>query len=140
LLTPERGVAAPKNSTEPTTEENTMRRTIEIIATVLAATAIGIVAYDRSRAHDDKPGLSAAAFQTASVAKTGGYRIEATPKTVLNLGWNRNGCTLTSAAPAQTVCDIALAFPDVGLAGTVTFVGSSDLSTTADGLTIDLGN
>jgi hypothetical protein len=117
-----------------------MKRTIKLIAAVLAATAIGVVAYDRSRAHEDGPWFGAATLQTSSVVKSGGYRIEAAPKTVLDLGRNRNGCTLTGAVPAQTVCDIALAFPDVGLAGTVTFVSSTLVSPDVGGLTIDLGN
>jgi hypothetical protein len=116
-----------------------MKRTIKLIAAVLAATAVGVVAYDRSRAHDDSPWFGSATFQPASVTKTGGYRIEAAPKTVIDLGRNRNGCTLTSAVPTQTVCDIAVAFPDVGLAGTVTFVSSTNVPTTGEGLTIDLG-
>jgi hypothetical protein len=117
-----------------------MKRTIKLIAAVLAATAIGVVAYDRSRAHDDGPWSGSATLHTASVAQTGGYRIEAQPKTVLDLGRNRNGCTPTDAVPAQTVCDIAVAFPDVGLNGTVTFVSSTQVPTTRKGLTIDLGN
>ncbi len=117
-----------------------MKRTIKLIAAVLAATAIGVVAYDRSRAHDDGPWFGSAALQAASVTKAGGYRIEAAPKTVIDLGRNRNGCTLTGAVPTQTVCDIAVAFPDVGLNGTVTFVSSTNVSTTGEGLTIDLVN
>jgi len=117
-----------------------MKRTIKLIAAVLAATAIGVVAYDRSRAHDDGPWFGSAALQAASVTKAGGYRIEAAPKTVIDLGRNRNGCTLTGVVPTQTVCDIALAFPDVGLNGTVTFVSSTNVSTTGEGLTIDLVN
>jgi hypothetical protein len=117
-----------------------MKRTIKLIAAVLAATAIGFVAYDRSRAHDDGPWFGSATLQAASVTKTGGYRIEAAPKTVIDLGLNRNGCKLTGAVPTQTVCDVAVAFPDVGLKGTVTFVSSTNVSTTGEGLTIDLGN
>jgi hypothetical protein len=117
-----------------------MQRIIKFVALVLAAAIIGVVAYDRSRAHDDSGWFSSATFKPASIAKTGGYRVEATPKTVIDLGHNRNGCTLTSAVPAQAVCDIAVAFPDVGLGGTVTFVSSIKGSTSDDGFTIDLGN
>lgn len=117
-----------------------MKRTIKLVAALLAATAIGVVAYDRSRAHDDGPWFSSAALQTATVTKTGGYRIETAPKTVLDLGRNRNGCRLSGALPTQTVCDIAIAFPDVGLNGTVTFVSTTNASTTGKGLTIDLGH
>ncbi len=117
-----------------------MKRTITLIAAVLVATAIAVVAYDRSRAHDDGPWFGSAAFQTATVTKTGGYRIGAAPKTVLDLGRNRNGCTLTGAVPTQTVCDIAVAFPDVGLNGSVTFVSSTNVSTAGESLTIDRGN
>ncbi len=49
-----------------------MKRTIKLIAAVLAATAIGVVAYDRSRAHDDGPWFGSAALQAASVTKAGG--------------------------------------------------------------------
>ncbi len=116
-----------------------MKRTIKLTAAVLAATAIGVVAYDRSHAHDDSPSFGSAVLQTASVGKTVGYRIDATPKTVINLGRNRNGCAPIKAVPARTVCDIAVAFPDVGLNGTVTFVSSTN-HTAGAGLAIDLGN
>ena len=53
-----------------------MKRTIKLIAAVLAATAIGVVANDRSRAHEYGPWFGAATFQTSSVVKSGGYRIE----------------------------------------------------------------
>jgi hypothetical protein len=84
--------------------------------------------------------FGSATVQPASVTKTGGYRIEAAAKTVMDLGRNRNGCTLTSAVPTQTVCDIAVAFREVGLAGTVTFVSSTNIATADEVLTIDLGN
>ena len=116
-----------------------MKRTIKLIAAVLAATAIVVVAYDRGRARDDGSSFGTAAFQAASFTKAGGYRIEASPKTVIDLGRNRNGCALTGAVPAQTVCDIAVAFPDVGLDGSVTFVSSTNAST-GMGLAIRLGN
>jgi hypothetical protein len=117
-----------------------MKRTLKLIAAVLAATAIAVVAYDRSRAHDPGPWFSPAALQAATAAKADGYRIEAAPKTVIDLGRTRNGCTLTGAVPTETVCDIAVAFPDVGLKGTVTFVSSTTAATIGKGLTIDLGN
>jgi hypothetical protein len=116
-----------------------MKRMLKLLAVVLAATAIGVVAYDRSRSRDDTAWPNAAVIQSAAVTKTGGYRIEAAPKTVIDLGRNRNGCTPTGAVPAQAVCDIAVAFPDVGLSGTVTFVSSSG-APASEGLTIDLGN
>jgi len=85
--------------------------------------------------HDDAPWVGSAALQTASATKADGYRIGAAPKTVFNLGRNRNGCVLTSTAPAQTVCNIAVAFPDVGLDGTVIF-SSTGVPTAGKGLTI----
>jgi hypothetical protein len=117
-----------------------MKLTITLIAAVLAATAIGVVAYDRSSSHGDSPLMTSAAVHTAIAANVGGYRIEAAPQTVMSLARNRTGCTLTDAVPAQTVCDIAVAFPNVGADGTVTFVISTDVPTAGSGLRFDLGS
>jgi hypothetical protein len=53
------------------------------------------------------------------------YRVNAAPKTVFDLGQKRNGCILTQALPPTAVCDIATAFPDVGLYGNVMFIGTT---------------
>jgi hypothetical protein len=84
--------------------------------------------------------MTSAAVHTAIAANVGGYRIEAAPQTVMSLARNRTGCTLTDAVPAQTVCDIAVAFPNVGADGTVTFVISTDVPTAGSGLRFDLGS
>jgi hypothetical protein len=115
-----------------------MKRTIKLLAVVLAVTTIGVIVYDRSRSHDDGAWSGSALIHTARVANARGYRIQAAPKTVINLGRNRHGCTLTSATRPVAVCDIGVAFADVGLNGAVTFVGSAAVSA-ANGLSIDLG-
>ncbi len=57
----------------------------------------------------------------------------------LDLGQNRKGCTPSGTIPPEATCDIAIAFPDVGLHGTVTIVGS-DRSSSNDTLTFKLDN
>ena len=67
------------------------------------------------------------------------YRVHTTAKTALDLGQNRKGCTPSGTIPPEATCDIAIAFPDVGLHGTVTIVGS-DRSSSNDTLTFKLDN
>ena len=49
----------------------------------------------------------------------------ATAKTATDLGQNRKGCTPSVTTPPQATCDIAVAFPEIGLNGTVTIIGSN---------------
>jgi hypothetical protein len=59
---------------------------------------------------------------------------------VTNLGQKRKGCTLTRTLLPQAVCDLATAFPDIGLDGTVVFVGSGRGRSSNDPLTFNVGN
>jgi len=68
------------------------------------------------------------------------YRAAATPTTVINLGRTRKGCTLARTLPPEAVCDLADAFPDVGLDGTITFVGTGHESNTRNTYTFELRN
>jgi hypothetical protein len=65
--------------------------------------------------------------------------VHTTAKTAVDLGQNRKGCTPSGTIPPEATCDIAIAFPDVGLHGTVTIVGS-DRSSSNDTLTFLLDN
>jgi len=109
------------------------------VAIVLATAAVGIIAYDRSQANQTEQWLHydfSALSRTSTLATTvrGNvaaetqsirYRVNATPKTVFDLGQKRNGCILIQALPPTAVCDIATAFPDVGLDGNVMFIGTT---------------
>jgi hypothetical protein len=100
-----------------------MKRTIAIAAAISAVTIATIVAYDRGRS-------GAAPVRTASSgvaigAQSSLYRVETSAATVLKLGASRRGCTLTAKAPPTAICDVATAFPDAGLNGTITFVGTA---------------
>ena len=68
-----------------------MKRMLKLMAVVLAGLTVAILAYDRSRAHDDAPWFGSATLQPASATTTSGYRIEAAPKAVIDLGRNRMG-------------------------------------------------
>ena len=128
-----------------------MKRTIKVIAVVLAAVAVGIVAYDRSRSQEQTPwlrsdlglqpsGIVSARADVTVDSRTTPYRVNAAPNTVISLGQTREGCTLTHALPPEAVCDLAVAFPDVGLNGSVTFVGSAHVASSTDTLTFNLGS
>ena len=67
------------------------------------------------------------------------YRVTTTAKTATDLGQNRAGCTLTRASPPEATCDIAIAFPDIGLNGTVVIDGS-DRSSSRDTPAFKLDN
>ena len=53
--------------------ETPMKATTMLVGAVLAATAVGVVAYDRGRARDDSPLFASAALHTALAAKLGGF-------------------------------------------------------------------
>jgi hypothetical protein len=86
-----------------------MKRTVKIVATIVLATAIAIVLYDRSQSQDGGSWPASASLPTAAIPRTSDYRVEAARKTVVDLGRNRGGCTLKSSEPAQTLCDTAVA-------------------------------
>ena len=119
-----------------------MPRTIKLatatIALLLTASIVAIIAYDRGKASPHARvftyNLNLGAQAAAGTGKVSSdltvqpeaprYRVHTTAKTALDLGQNRKGCTPAGTTPPETTCDIAIAFPDVGLHGTVTIVGS----------------
>ena len=134
-----------------------MRRTIKLatatLALLLTASIVAIIAYDKDSASPHARTLTyklnvgaQAAAGTGKVSsdltvqpEAPGYRVHTTTKTALDLGQNRKGCTPSGTIPPEATCDIAIAFPDVGLHGTVTIVGS-DRSSSNDTLTFKLDN
>ena len=133
-----------------------MPRTIKLatatLALLLTASIVAIIAYDRGKASPHARVLTYNLNLDAHAAGTGRvssdltvqpeaprYRVYTTAKTALDLGQNRKGCTPSGTIPPEATCDIAIAFPDVGLHGTVTIVGS-DRSSSNDTLTFKLDN
>ena len=134
-----------------------MPRTIKLatatIALLLTASIVAIIAYDRGKASPHARvltyNLNLDAHAAASTGKVSPdltvqpeasrYRVQTTAKTAVDLGQNRKGCTPSGTIPPEATCDIAIAFPDVGLHGTVTIVGS-DRSSSNDTLTFKLDN
>ena len=118
-----------------------MPRTIKLatatIALLLTASIVAIIAYDKSSAspHAQRltynlklvPQAPTSAGKISAAAKVQSaprYRVHTTAKTATDLGQNRKGCTPSGTTLPEATCDIAIAFPDVGLHGTVTIVGS----------------
>jgi len=134
-----------------------MRRTIKLatatLALLLTASIVAIIAYDKGSASPHartvtyKLNVGAqAAAGTGEVSpdltvqpEAPRYRVHTTAKTALDLGQNRKGCTPSGTTPPEATCDIAIAFPDIGLHGTVTIVGSEHHSPN-DTLTFKLDN
>ena len=133
-----------------------MPRTIKLatatIALLLTASIVAIVAYDRGKASPHARVLTYNLNLDAHAAGTGKvspdltvqpaasrYRVQTTAKTAVDLGQNRKGCTPSGTTPPEATCDIAIAFPDVGLHGTVTIVGSERPSPN-NTLTFELAN
>jgi hypothetical protein len=134
-----------------------MPRTIKLatatIALLLTASIVAIIAYDKGSASPHARTLTynlnldaQAAISTDKVSpdltsqpEAPRYRVHTTAKTVIDLGQNRKGCTPSGTTPPQATCDMAIAFPDIGLHGTVTIVGSERLSP-HDTLTLELDN
>jgi hypothetical protein len=133
-----------------------MPRTIKLatatLALLLTASIVTIIAYDRGKASPHARVLTYSLNLDAHAADTGKvssdltvrpeasrYRVQTTAKTALDLGQNRKGCTPSGTAPPEATCDIAIAFPDVGLHGTVTIVGSERPSPN-NTLTFELAN
>ena len=131
----------------------TIKLAIATIALLLTASIVAIIAYDRGKASPHARVLTYnlnldahAAANTGKVSsdltvqpEASRYRVHTTAKTALDLGQNRKGCTPSGTIPPEATCDIAIAFPDVGLHGTVTIVGS-DRSSSNDTLTFKLDN
>jgi hypothetical protein len=133
-----------------------MRRTIKLatatLALLLTASIVAIIAYDRGSASPHARTLTYNLSVGAQAAAGTGeirsdltvqpeaprYRVHTTAKTALDLGQNRNGCAPSGAIPPEATCEIALAFPDIGLHGTVTIVGSDRSSSSNDTLTFEL--
>jgi len=132
-----------------------MRRTIKLttatLALLLTASIVAVIAYDKGNASQHPRKLTynfnvgaQAAAGTGKVSsdltvqpEAPHYRVHTTTKTAIDLGQNRNGCTPSGTVRPEATCDIAVAFPDVGLHGTVTIVGS-DRSSSNDTLTFEL--
>ena len=119
-----------------------MPRTIKLatatIALLLTASIVAIIAYDKSSAspHAQRltynlklvPQAPTSAGKISAAAKVQSaprYRVHTTAKTATDLGQNRKGCTPSGTTPPQATCDIAVAFPEIGLNGTVTITGSN---------------
>ena len=134
-----------------------MPRTIKLatatIALLLTASIVAIIAYDKGSASPHARtltyNLNVGAQAAAGTGKVSSdltvqpeaprYRVHTTAKTALDLGQNRKGCTPSGTAPPEATCDIAVAFPDIGLHGTVIIVGS-DRNSPNDTLTFQLDN
>jgi hypothetical protein len=119
-----------------------MPRTIKLataaIALLLAASIVAIIAYDKGSASPHARTLTYNLNLDAKAAASSGkissdltvqpeaprYRVHTTAKAAVDLGQNRKGCTPSGTTPPAATCDIAIAFPDIGLHGTVTIVGS----------------
>ena len=120
-----------------------MRHTIKLatatIALLLTASIVAIIAYDRGEASPHARVLTYNLNLDAQAAASSGkvssdltvqpdaprYRVHTTAKAAVDLGQNREGCTPSGTTPPEATCDIAIAFPDIGLHGTVTIVGSA---------------
>jgi hypothetical protein len=134
-----------------------MRRTIKLatatLALLLTASIVAIIAYDKGstspHARTLTYNLNLDAHAAVSTGKVSSdltvqpeaprYRVHTTAKTAVDLGQNRKGCTPSGTIPPEATCDIAIAFPDVGLHGTVTIVGS-DRGSSNERLTFLLDN
>ena len=134
-----------------------MPRTIKLatatIAVLLTASIVAIIAYDKSSASPHAQRLTYNLKLVPQAPTSAGkikanfkvqpdaprYRVQITAKTATDLGKNRKGCTPSGTAPPQATCDIAVAFPDIGLQGTVTIIGS-DRSSSNNTLTFLLDN
>jgi hypothetical protein len=130
-----------------------MKRTLKIAAATIALLLTVVIVENivRDNVHASTPAwtltyelnLDAPAPSTASTgslqADATRYRVTTTAKTATDLGQHRDGCALTRALPPEATCDIAVAFPDIGLNGTVVVVGS-DRNSSKDALTFKLDN
>lgn len=129
-----------------------MPRTIKLatatIALLLTASIVAIIAYDRGSASPHAQRLtynlklattSAGKISAAAKVQFPRYRVHTTAKTATDLGQNRKGCTPSGTTPPEATCDIAVAFPEIGLNGTVTITGSNR-SSSNETLTFLLGN
>ena len=134
-----------------------MPRTIKLatatLALLLTASIVAIIAYDKDSASPHARTLTynlnvgaQAAAGTGKVSpdlthqpEASRYRVHTTAKTAVDLGQNRKGCTPSGTTPPEATCDIAIAFPDVGLHGPVTIVGS-DRPSPNNTLTFKLDN
>jgi hypothetical protein len=133
---------------------HTIKLATAAIALLLTAAVVGAIAYDKGRTHSQQrtlrydlslasepPVVTGQTRRGMTVtAQTFRYRVKANAKTVTNLAEKRKGCALTRALPPEATCDIAVAFPDVGVNGTVTFVGSNRNRSSDDALTFKLTN
>ena len=132
---------------------HTIKLATATIALLLTGSIVAIIAYERGKASPHARVLTYNLNLDAQAAASTGkvspdltvqpeaqrYRVHTTAKTALDLGQNRKGCTPSGTIPPEATCDIAIAFPDVGLHGTVTIVGS-DRSSSNDTLTFKLDN
>ncbi len=124
------------------------------IAALLAATIVGIVGYERGSAaqqersvsYDLSPASQAPVVRDTHTARevvavhaqAARQRLLVAPSTVIKLAETRNGCTLTHEFIPIAVCRAATAFPELGLRGTVTFIGSANEDVANQTLTFKL--
>jgi hypothetical protein len=99
-----------------------MNRTLGIVAAVLAVTIAAIVAYDRGRS--DAAPTRTFSGSVAIRAQSSLDSVEASGATVLKLKTSGRGCTRNADTTARAICDVATALADIGLNGTITFVGT----------------
>jgi hypothetical protein len=122
-------------------KEHTMARTIGLAAAMMTlvstAAVVGVVAFDAGRSANEGVTISSSTSPVAVSAQPASYQVAVARKTADDLG-RRRGCSPVSADPPRVACNIRTAFPDVGLTGTVTFVGSGTERDLAKALTFGL--
>jgi len=112
-----------------------IRLTSAALIVAVASVVVGLVAYDKGRA--DPPSQAATYVGLGVASKPVVAQVLASRATIVSLS-KRSGCILQDRSAPKAFCDAGVAFPDVGLVGTVAFVTRrSDIST--ETLAVNLG-